>query len=255
MKWLITGLGGTLAPVLARVARGRGVEVIGWDRRAVPPDDALAANARLVQVRPDAIAHLGMGSSAWAALLAAHAASGGLPFIFTSTAMVFHRVPDGPHAAGDERNTQDPYGEYKRECEDRVLAAHPGATVARLGRQIVPRQQGNNMLMALDEWQSSKGVIAASRLWRPACSFMEDTAVALADLLLDPGLRVLHLDSNAGEGHSFDAIARALQRSFGRAHWRISPDDDYKHDQRLAGGCARVPTLSERLPALVDRFP
>jgi hypothetical protein len=42
MKWLVTGLGGTLAPVLAREAASQGVEAIGWKRDEVPPDDIVA---------------------------------------------------------------------------------------------------------------------------------------------------------------------------------------------------------------------
>ena len=40
-----TGLGGTLAPVLAREAESQGVEVIGWKRDEVSPDDLAASQA------------------------------------------------------------------------------------------------------------------------------------------------------------------------------------------------------------------
>ena len=219
MKWLITGLGGTLAPVLAREAASQDVEVIGWKRDEVPPEDIVASEAWLQAVRPDAIAHLGMGSAEWAGRLAGYAAGQGLPFVFTSTAMVFHHEPDGPHAPGDARNAQDGYGQYKRTCEDAVLAAHPGASVVRIGWQIDPRQPGNNMLMALDQWQDTQGRVAG----------------------------VLHLDSNAQEGHSFLEIVHALKQAFGRDHWDIQAHEDYVHDQRLVGSPARVPALSGRL--------
>ena len=186
MKWLITGLGGTLAPVLAREAEGQGVEVIGWNREEVPPDDIAASQAWLKAAQPDAIAHLGMGSPEWAGRLAAYAARHDLPFVFTSTAMVFHHEPDGPHATHHNRTAQDGYGQYKIACEDAVRKAHAGASIARIGWQIDPTQPGNNMLMALDQWQASQGRVAASRRWKPACSFMVDTAQALADLLRQP---------------------------------------------------------------------
>jgi len=63
MKWLITGLNGTLAPVLAQKAEGLGVEVLAWDRNRLPPDDVAAADAWLRREQADAIAHLGMGSA------------------------------------------------------------------------------------------------------------------------------------------------------------------------------------------------
>ena len=245
MKWLVTGLNGTLAPVLAREAAAQGVDVLTWNRREVPPDDEAAAQAWLQASRPDAIAHLGMGSVAWAGRLALHAARHGLPF--TSTAMVFHHEPDGPHAPGDARTAQDDYGRYKIACEDAVRAAHPGASVVRIGWQIDPAQPGNNMLMALDQWQASQGQVGASRRWKPACSFMADTAAALAGLLRQPQPGVVHLDSNAAHGHSFLDIVHALRAAFGRDHWVVQANDDYVHDQRLVDGQPRLPPLSRRL--------
>jgi len=250
MKWLITGLGGTLAPVLAREAASQGVEVIGWKRDEVPPDDIAASQAWLQAVRPDAIAHLGMGSPEWASRLAAYAALHDLPFVFTSTAMVFHHEPDGPHAPHHTRTAQDGYGRYKIACEDAVRSAHAGATIARIGWQIDPTQPGNNMLMALDQWQASQGRVAASLRWKPACSFMVDTAQALAGLLRRPVGGVVHLDSNADEGHSFLDIVLALRACFGRSHWLVQPQDDYVHDQRLVGGEAQLAALSRRLVLL-----
>jgi dTDP-4-dehydrorhamnose reductase len=251
MKWLITGLNGTLAPVLSRKAEELGIEVLAWDRNLLPPDDVAAVDAWLCRERPDAIAHLGMGSAEGAGRLARHAAEHGLPFVFTSTAMVFHHAPDGPHGVDDERNAQDDYGQYKRACEDAVLASHPGASVVRIGWQIDAVQPGNNMLMALDQWQASQGKVAASRAWKPACSFMSDTAAVLARLILQPVPGVSHVDSNADEGHDFAQIVRALKVQFGRDHWDIHVHEDYAHDQRLLGGGALVPPLSARLASLL----
>lgn len=251
MRLLITGLRGTLAPQLAQAARGAGHEVLAWDRQAVDPQQAVVAERWLADLAPDAIAHLAMGDTAWAALLARHAAQRDLPMVFTSTAMVFDHEPDGPHGLHDPRTARDDYGRYKIACEDAVRAAHPGATVARIGWQIDPTASGNNMLMALDDWQRRDGRVAASRAWRPACSFMADTAAALLQLLEEPtppGL--VHLDSNADEGHSFDRIVAALRERFERHHWQLAVHEDYRHDQRLRGGAERMPGLAERLPAL-----
>jgi dTDP-4-dehydrorhamnose reductase len=250
MRLLITGLAGTLAPHLASAARSAGHEVLTWDRAAVPPDDVPAGAAWLDAEQPDAIAHLAMGASDWAARLAAHAALRGRPFLFTSTAMVFHHEPDGPHAPGDERSARDDYGRYKIACEDAVRAAHPGAVVARIGWQIDERALGNNMLAHLDQWQARDGRIGASRAWTPACSFMADTAAALLALIEAPLAGVVHLDSNAREGRTFDAVVAALAQRFERRHWVIAPHDDYRHDQRLVGDEVRMPPLSQRLPAL-----
>ena len=131
-----------------------------------------------------------------------------------------------------------------------MRAAHPGAVVARIGWQIDEGAQGNNMLAHLDQWQARAGRIGASRAWQPACSFMADTAAALLALIETPRPGVIHLDSNASEGHRFDAIVAALAQRFERAHWVIAANDDYRHDQRLVGHQALMPPLSQRLPGL-----
>jgi dTDP-4-dehydrorhamnose reductase len=250
MKWMITGLGGTLAPHLARAATATGVEVVGWNRARVDPDDVVGGARFLAAEEPDAIAHLGMGSADWAGRLAAAAKAHGLPFVFTSTAMVFDSDPDGPHAIDAERNATDPYGQYKIACESAVLSAYPQASIARIGWQIDPQQPGNNMLMALDAWQANDGHVAASRAWTPACSFMQDTAVALMKLLERPTAGVVHLDSNADEAHSFDRIVAGLKLAFARDAWVLRVHEDYRHDQRLVGSAGLMPPLSASLPFL-----
>jgi dTDP-4-dehydrorhamnose reductase len=253
-KLLITGLGGTVAPALAAAATRAGYDVVGWNRSEVPPDDAARADAWLASERPDAIAHLAVGAPAWAGRLAAYAAERDAPFVFTSSAMVFHNVPDGPHAVHDERTAVDPYGRSKIACEDAIRAACPGACIARLGWQIDPTRtnhtmgqtMGNTMTAALDRWQAEQGRIAASRRWRPACSFLDDTVAALLVLLREPRPGVVHLDANAEDGFDFARIVRTLRRAFDRPAWVVLENEDYVHDQRLLGGCALVPPLSQQ---------
>jgi dTDP-4-dehydrorhamnose reductase len=250
MKLLITGLSGTLAPKLEAVARRVGHDAVGWDRRSVAPHDGVASAALLRKLCPDAIAHLAQGPVAWAAQLAAHAEAEGLPFLFTSSAMVFDRVPDGPHWPADERTAKDDYGRYKIACEDAVLSVHPRACIARLGWQIDASASGNNMLAQLDRQQANDGRISASRQWRPACSFMEDTAEALLGLLLQRSAGVRHLDSNASAGHGHDSIVQALAQRFERFAWRVDVNDHHVHDQRLVELEPLLPPLMLRLPAL-----
>lgn len=248
MRCVVTGLKGSLAPQFARVAAAAGIDIVGWDRATVAPDDITAGRQWLDAIRPDAIVHMAMGSADWAGRLAHHAAMRDLPFIFTSTAMVFHHVPDGPHRIDSPRNAQDEYGRYKAACEDAVIAGHPAAMVVRIGWQIDPHQPGNNMLMALDQWQARDGHVAASRAWRPACSFMADTSAAMVALLRRPAAGVMHLDSNADEGHDFASIVGALKAHYRRDAWVLRLHDDYRHDQRLAGDSGLMPPLSARLP-------
>lgn len=260
LRLLITGQSGTVGPHLARVARAEGVEVVGWDRLRVPPEDANAVAAELDRLAPQAIAHLGFGAEAWAAQLAGWAAGHGAPMLFSSTAMVFHHRPDGPHRPGDPRNAEDDYGRYKIRCEDAVRAASPAAGIVRLGWQIelpeVAAGGHNHMLATLDGWLAREGHIAASTGWRPACSCVDDTAAALwrwlAGELRAPGAgpRLWQIDANADDGHSFAGVARALGAAAGRKHWPVREHADYAHDQRLVGGGAWVPPLADRLPTL-----
>lgn len=242
VKILITGLNGTLAPHLARAAQAAGHEVMGWDRAAVDPEDEAASARWLHSQAPDAVAHLGMGSARWAGWLASRCER----FVFTSTAMVFDHEPDGPHHVGDPRTAKDDYGRYKITCEDAVAAASATAVIARIGWQIDPTQPGNNMRMALDDWQRRDGHVAASAAWVPACSFMADTAVALLALLERPHPGVHHLDSNADDAWTFDRLVAALARALDRP-WQLQVHRDYRHDQRLVGGPSQLPPLSARL--------
>ncbi len=253
MHLLVTGLSGTLGPRLAARAVDAGWRVSGWDRRIVPADDGAAAHAELERLRPDAIAHLAIGSAAWTGLLARHARDRGIPLLFTSTAMVFDHDPDGPHDVGAPRNARDDYGRGKVACEDVVRATHPQATIARLGWQIDLDASGNNMLAELDRWQARDGRIAASARWTPACSFIDDTCTALIGLLAGRGGETVHLDANAVEAWTFDHVVNALKIRAGR-HWIVEADHGdgaYAHDQRLVGGGVALPPLSARLPALL----
>ncbi len=129
---------------------------------------------------------------------------------------MFHHIPDAPHQVDDQRNSRDPYGQYKRECEDAILHANPHACVARLGWQIDAVRMGNNMLFALDRWQATEG----------------------------------RVDSNADEGHSFARIVQAMKQVFGRTASNLHEHEGDVHDQRLSGGGALVPPQSARLPPL-----
>lgn len=247
MKLLVTGLNGTVAPKLAALARASGAEVVGWNREAADPSEPERCRSYLAQVAPDAIAHLAFGAESWAGLLAAHAREADLPFVFTSTVMVFGDSPNGPHYPTDRRSGTDDYGLYKGRCEDAVFTANPGAMVARLGWQIHEDGQGNNMLRQLDTWQAEKGGVDASRLWIPACSFMDDTAAALWRLLTNRVPGVHHVDANAEDAWTFDRLVFALKSRLGRDSWTVRVNSDYQHDQRLAGSPGLCRSLSDRL--------
>ncbi len=232
-----------------------GWQVCGWDRRGVPADDSSEARREIERLRPDAIAHLAIGSVAWAGLLARHASECALPLVFTSTAMVFDHEPDGPHDVAAHRTALDDYGRTKIACEDAIHSACPHAAIARLGWQIDEHAAGNNMVAELDRSQAREGRVKASARWTPACSFIDDTCDALLDSVATRAGGTLHLDSNAAEAWRFDQVVTALKTRCARG-WVVEVDrteQAYRHDQRLVGGAAALPPLSTRLPELLGQ--
>lgn len=245
---LLTGLGGTLGPVLADVLRAGGDTCQGWNRVAVPPDDLGAARALLDREDPARVCHLAFGAEAWAAALAGWCRERGRPFLFVSTAMVFDHEPDGPHRPDDARTGKDEYGRYKARCEDAVREANPDTLIARIGWQIGERRGGNHMLEALHGMIERDGCIRASRRWVPAASFLVDTCAALRGLLDARAQGTFHLDGNAESAWTFDRIARALAAQHG-PEWRVEETEEYVHDQRLVDPRVRVGSIAARLGA------
>lgn len=241
---LLTGLNGTLAPVLAAEIRARGGDVLGWDRSAVSPDDEAATRDFIRRSEISALVHCGMGSPQWAQCMAECCASRGIPFLFTSSVSVFGPHQVGPFGVETEPEPTDDYGRYKLECERRVLAAHPRAVVVRLGWQMALGTEGNQMVAHLSRQHSEQGVISASINWFQACSFLEDTASVLADLLdgARPGL--YHLDGNPG--WSFHEIVEALNRMLGFP-WCVRATEDVRLNNLMRDPRLRSASIAARL--------
>jgi dTDP-4-dehydrorhamnose reductase len=238
-------MNGTVAPRLAAHAARAGHEVVAWDRGRVSPDDHAACWWFVEEVRPDAIAHLAFGAEAWASLLAQAAGERGVPFIYTSTAMVFAQRPDGPYPLDAPRTADTDYGQYKVRCEDAVRAANPAAMVARLAYQVDPGGQGNNLVAHLDAAHARGEAIPASERWIPAMAFLDDTAAALLSYLAEPQPGTHHLDGNAVTAWSHHRIVLELARVLERP-WCIEATEDPVHDQRLLGS-ERIAPIAARL--------
>jgi dTDP-4-dehydrorhamnose reductase len=258
MHLLVTGAGGTLGRVFAAAARTAGHRVTAWDRAACDPLAPGTHAAYVDAVAPDALVHLATASQPtgaadegaridrdWSATLAGIAAARGAPLLFTSTAMVFESSTPGPYTLATPADAREGYGQAKRTAEVAVLQAHPhGARVVRLGWQIGADDTGNHMAAHACREMAAHGAIGASTAWRPACSFIDDTARALLRALAaPPGLYLL--DGNAA-GHDFAAILEALARLQNR-DWIVHRHADYVHDQRMFDGRLGVEPIGERL--------
>lgn len=245
--WFITGAGGTVGRALVAEARSRNIPVEPWQRSGSRWATALAVQEQLEVIRPAAVIHLaiaGEGASPEEArwvneelpgFLAGWCAVSGVPLVHTSSVMVFEESGSGPFWPGSEPRAQSGYGASKRRAEEAVLRASKTALVARLGWQIDEHPQGNTMTRHLEDLMHRDGLIRASALWIPACSFVSDTAAWIAQRILggsDDKGQIFHVDGN--EGWSFYQIVSELRnRWFG--HWQIEPDNSFVFDQRLQG--------------------
>lgn len=246
MRALVTGLSGTVAPVLAEALAAAGHHVVPWDRAQVPTDDPAAVRAFVAAERPDWAFHLATGSLDWAEALARACAEQGVRFLFTSSVSVFGGAQQGPFAISHVPRPDDDYGRYKHAGEERVHAAHPDARIARLGWQIGDAPGGNQMVDNLHRTFQSDGQIVASVNWYQACSFLPDTAAALVQIMEAETGGLYHVDGNPGL--NFYEVASGLNRMLGRP-WVVVPGEAPALDNRLLDERIRVQPITERFHA------
>jgi dTDP-4-dehydrorhamnose reductase len=165
---LVFGASGFLGPHVLRCLRRSGIDAVAAGRTAIP--DSLAAGADFVSCdgmkkhagldsiesvrghKPQALFFLSAVSSMaaaeadrasawrinveWPRELAYACAESRIPFVYASTDLVFGGSPpsDGAHSysEGEVPSPIGAYGESKRDGEQAVLDAHPGALVLRL---------------------------------------------------------------------------------------------------------------------------
>lgn len=243
---IVTGVNGTLAPVLVEKLKQNGVETTAWDRALVPPDDIDSIRAFLDKVQPDVLCHLAMGNANWAEMLAKETSLRNIKLLFTSTAMVFDHVPNGPHKINDTRTAKDDYGRDKIACEDRILSNNPNALIVRIGWQIAWTHFGNNMFAHLQKSHAENGFIDASEAWYPACSLMTDTCDAIFNLMAARKSGLYQLDSNRLNKLSFADIVRRISDKHS-LNWNVRVNQDYVHDQRLLDERIEIPCISNHL--------
>lgn len=246
MRCVVTGMSGTVAPVLAHALTRAGHEVAAWDRSRVPIDRTEAGRNFLRETRAEAVFHVATGPAEWAGQLAALCAAGGIPFLLTGTVSVFSEAQQGPFALDAIPEPDDDYGRYKLDCEHRVRAAHPDARIVRLGWQIGTDAAGNHMAAHLERQAREHGHIEASREWIPACSFLDDTAAELVAIATTRPPGLYHLDGNPGL--TFHEIATALNRLRGSS-WTVRASDAPSGDRRLLDPRIRMRSIAERLRA------
>ena len=249
-KVLITGMGGTVAPVVAAELERRGSTTVRWHKEQVSPTDEGACVRFIEAEAPAWIAHIATGPEEWAATIARACARLGIGLIHTGSVSVYSGTQVGPFAVTDIPEPDDDYGRYKLRCEGLIFDACPDAIVARIGWQIgdtLPPPSKNHMLDFLcRKAEEGAGRIEASDQWTPGTSFLSDVAVTLADLMEgnEPGL--YHVDGNPGL--TFFEIARRLARLHGTG-WQVVPTHEHVGSSRMTDPRVRVRSIEDRLPA------
>jgi dTDP-4-dehydrorhamnose reductase len=251
MKAIVTGMNGTVAPVLGNILRARGISVIPWNRATTPIDDPVRVESFIVEQQPEWFFHIGMGSPLWAQGIAETCRDRGIKMLFTSSVSVFSESAKGPFAPDTVPDGQDDYARYKVECEQRVRAANADAIIARLGWQIGERPGSNNMVDYLYRTMTEKGQVEASATWLVSCAFIQDTADALYRLMRDHDGGLYHLEGNPG--WTFHEVVSALNDAHGRS-WNIVSVEGPPRDNRMVDDRIRVRPIQERLPPQFQRL-
>ncbi len=260
MKAIVTGASGTLGKVLVNTLAQQGYEAIPWDRSRVPIDDYTSMMAFVSGHRPDVLFHLAIASQStgrdneqwlvnyeWPSELAWICKELGIRLVYTSTAMVFSDHNKGPHTLDSVPDAAEGYGYVKRMSEERVFYQNPDAIIARLGWQIGKAPGSNNMIDFFDKNMKEQGQVSCSTRWLPACSFLEDTALALLSLVnKEKGLYMI----DANDHWNFFEIASALNALHGDI-WNIVPNEDFIYDQRMIDDRVNIPLISTHLPHLI----
>ncbi len=208
MKTIFTGLGGTVAPVVADYFTAHKHTIKRYDRDVVGTEDYGRIKTFLETESPDMFLHFALGDAEWAEMLAQACKTMNIKFIYISTVSVYGDHQVGPFTPNVIPEPSSDYGKYKLECEVRVKKANPDTTIIRIGWQIGTRPGSNNMIDYLDKQMKQYGVVKASTQFYPSASFLDVTAKAIYDIAgLSPDL--YHVNSNLDK--SFYDIVNILK--------------------------------------------
>ena len=196
MKIIITGMNGTVAPWIAKVYKSKGYEIVSYDRNQVSTEDYEAILKFIETIDPRVIIHCALGPLAWAETLAKICHMLDITFVYTSTVSVYSNQQKGPFVVSDPVIPNDDYGTYKKNCEDACLAINPKSYILRLGWQIGYDANQNQMLNFIYEAMKKDGVCKLSSRFYPSASFLEDTAKAIYNVVLNLPPDIYLVNSN-----------------------------------------------------------
>ena len=242
MRFLLTGMNGTVAPVVAQELRAQGHEVVAWNRSTMPYGTRKEVAASMEAIGADAVMHFGMGPTDWTEWMAQECLERGMRFLHTSSVSVFGGHQVGPFRLADTPEPDDDYGRYKLEGERRALAANPHAAVYRIGWQIGDAPGSNNMVDYFEREHAAHGVLRASVLWYPGASRLADTAECLVRHFLAGDEGLYHVDGNPGL--NLYEIAELTRERLG-ADWKIEPVEGFERNHRMVDERIKIRSLAQ----------
>jgi dTDP-4-dehydrorhamnose reductase len=228
----LTGITGTVAPVLAQTLQHHGLRIEGRHVRVNRDEDIQSSLEDVASTQAQIIIHLALGPIAWAKALASYAYNHHLTFVYVSTASVYDDQGSGPYTVDSPVHAKQGYGLYKYQCEEAVKEVNPLAYIVRIGWQIDPQQSPvtNNMFRFFADQIKQQGNIRVSSKFYPSCSFLTDTTEAMYQMIQrhPPGLYFI----NGNHRLSLYDIAIKLNHQF-RLSWTIEATEDFKRNDVL----------------------
>ncbi len=247
MRSLLTGLNGTLAPVVGDALQQIGYSIVKYDRQKVSTENEEEVRAFIKKENPDLLMHFAMGSNAWTEMLARITHEMNIQYVYISSVSVYN--PDQkprPFSKDLEPKPKEAYGTYKLNGEKTSLKANPNTYIARLSWQIGHDKGSNNMLDQLYGQMQDQGFIEASSKFYPSAAFMEDTAKGLIEML-DKAPGIYHLNTN--QNLSFLDIVTKLKKL--HPSFVIKETNDPAIDVRMVDETLNMPLLEDTIESLV----
>lgn len=229
MKAIITGMNGTVAPVVAQTFKQHGYEIIPYDRSIIPVDDEEAILSFVQKHNPRVILHLALGPKEWGEMLAKICKELDITFVYISTVSVYSNAQKGPFVATDEPLPNDDYGKYKKASEDLIKAANDQSYILRIGWQIGTEAGSNNMIDFFQKQMNEHGVIKVSSRFYPSCSFITDTASAIYELITNHSPDLYLINSN----HTYSLYEIGLYIKKKHPLFKFQEDQGFQYDNRM----------------------
>lgn len=213
-KAFVTGITGTVAPYVKEELERNQFTVFDRHFRINNEQDLIELKKYLDEIRPNYIFHLALGPYSYVETLAKYTKKNKIQFVYISTVSVFEDNHGGPYTKETKVLATNEYGKYKYECERIAIQKNPDSYICRIGWQISEKgdSETNNMFQFIKNNTNGNSEITVSSGFYPSTSFLNDTAKAIVDTVLnnEPDLYLI----NSNEDKSLYEIVNSLNKQF-----------------------------------------